>query len=68
MVKSTTETSKTGTLKAIPVNFPFNSGMTSPTALAAPVEDGMIFYADLPPLQSFLAKILYKNYKDYSKL
>lgn len=53
MVKSTTETSITGTLNAIPVNFPFNSGMTNPTALAAPVDDGMIFYIDLPPLQSF---------------
>lgn len=43
MVKSTTETSKTGTLKAIPVNFPFNSGITNPTALAAPVDDGIMF-------------------------
>ena len=42
-VKSTTETSGVGTLKAIPVSFPFNSGMTLPTAFAAPVEAGMIF-------------------------
>jgi len=28
--------------------------MTNPTALAAPVEDGIIFWEDLPPLQSFL--------------
>jgi hypothetical protein len=42
-VKSTTETSATGTLKAIPVNLPFNSGMTLPTALAAPVDEGMIY-------------------------
>jgi len=53
-VRSTTDTFKVGTLKAIPVNFPFNSGITSPTALAAPVELGMIFpLAALPPLQSF---------------
>jgi len=54
MVKSTTETSKVGTLNDIPVNFPFNSGMTNPTAFAAPVEEGMMLDADLPPLQSFL--------------
>lgn len=41
-VKSTTETLTVGTLKAIPVSLPFNSGITSPTALAAPVELGMI--------------------------
>ena len=53
-VRSTTDTFKVGTLKAIPVNFPFNSGITRPTALAAPVELGMIFpLAALPPLQSF---------------
>ncbi|EEQ40281.1 hypothetical protein CLUG_04410 [Clavispora lusitaniae ATCC 42720] len=38
---------------AIPVNLPFNSGITLPTALAAPVEDGMMLpEAVLPPLQS----------------
>jgi hypothetical protein len=43
-----------GTLKAIPVNFPFNSGNTNPTALAAPVVDGiMLVEAALPALQSF---------------
>ena len=43
-----------GTLKLIPVNFPFNSGKTSPTALAAPVEEGiMLVEAALPALQSF---------------
>jgi len=42
-VKSTTLTLRVGTLKAIPVNFPFNSLITSPTALAAPVDDGIIF-------------------------
>lgn len=43
-----------GTLKAIPVNFPFNSGKTKPTALAAPVVEGIILTeAALPALQSF---------------
>ena len=42
-VKSTTETLAVGTRKAIPVNFPFIDGNTLPTALAAPVDDGMIF-------------------------
>ena len=41
-------------LTAIPVSFPFNSGNTFPTALAAPVEAGIIFAKALrPPLQSF---------------
>lgn len=53
-VKSTTETLMVGTLKAIPVSFPFNSGKTNPTALAAPVVDGMMLVeAALPALQSF---------------
>ena len=52
-VKSTTETSKVGTLNDIPVSFPSSSGITLPTALAAPVEDGiMLPAAALPPLQS----------------
>lgn len=38
-VRSTTETSKVGTRIDIPVNLPFNSGMTLPTALAAPVDE-----------------------------
>lgn len=43
-----------GTLKDIPVNFPFNSGKTNPTALAAPVVEGiMLTEAALPALQSF---------------
>lgn len=43
-----------GTLKAIPVSFPFNSGKTNPTALAAPVDDGItLTEAALPALQSF---------------
>uniref|UniRef100_A0A1A9W349 Uncharacterized protein n=1 Tax=Glossina brevipalpis TaxID=37001 RepID=A0A1A9W349_9MUSC len=44
-VKSTTETLGVGTRKAIPVSLPFNSGITFPTALAAPVEAGMMFCA-----------------------
>ena len=44
-----------GILNAIPVNFPFNSGKTLPTALAAPVEEGMMFSKiPLPPRQSFI--------------
>mmetsp|Transcript_10564 Transcript_10564/g.21258 ORF Transcript_10564/g.21258 Transcript_10564/m.21258 type:complete len:300 (-) Transcript_10564:525-1424(-) len=54
-VTSTTETSGVGTRNAIPVNFPLSSGMTFPTAFAAPVEDGMMFCpAPRPPLQSLL--------------
>lgn len=42
-----------GTLNAIPVNFPLISGMTNPTAFAAPVDDGMMLAdAALPALQS----------------
>uniref|UniRef100_A0A8C0Z344 Uncharacterized protein n=1 Tax=Canis lupus familiaris TaxID=9615 RepID=A0A8C0Z344_CANLF len=40
-VRSTTDTLGVGTQKAMPVSFPFSSGMTLPTALAAPVEAGM---------------------------
>jgi hypothetical protein len=53
-VRSTQETSTVGTLKAIPVIFPFKSLITFPTALAAPVVEGMILReAALPALQSF---------------
>ena len=53
-VKSTTETLVVGTLKAIPVNFPLRDGITLPTALAAPVDDGITLHpAALPALQSF---------------
>src|SRR4051812_3696220 len=52
-VRSTTDTSGVGTRKAMPVSLPFNSGITLPTALAAPVEDGMMFWAaPRPPRQS----------------
>ena len=46
--------STVGTLNAIPVNFPFNDGITFPTAFAAPVDDGIIFAdAALPPSPIF---------------
>merc|ERR1719469_1840987 len=52
-VKSTTDTSGVGTRKAMPVSLPFTSGSTLPTALAAPVDDGMMFCdAQRPPRQS----------------
>merc|ERR1712070_144134 len=52
-VKSTTETSGVGTRNAIPVSFPLRDGITLPTALAAPVADGMMFCdAQRPPRQS----------------
>src|SRR5271166_585400 len=39
----------------MPVSFLFNSGITTPTALAAPVEDGMMFSRiPRPPRQSLL--------------
>src|SRR5512135_3843302 len=54
-VRSTTETSEVGTRKAMPVSFLFSSGITLPTALAAPVEDGMMFSRmPRPPRQSLL--------------
>ena len=43
--RSTTEPSGTGTLAAIPCRRPASSGSTTPTALAAPVEVGMMFSA-----------------------
>src|SRR5574339_695315 len=54
-VRSTTETSEVGTRKAMPVSFLLSSGITTPTALAAPVEDGMMFSRmPRPPRQSLL--------------
>ena len=52
-VKSTTDTSNVGTRIAIPVNLPAKDGIILPTALAAPVVEGMILpLAALPPRQS----------------
>ena len=54
-VRSTTDTSEVGTRNDIPVSLPLSSGRTLPTALAAPVEDGMMFSRiPRPPRQSFL--------------
>merc|ERR1719412_1153178 len=37
----------------MPVSLPFSSGSTTPTAFAAPVDDGMMFWeAHRPPRQS----------------
>merc|ERR1719451_53396 len=52
-VRSTTDTSGVGTRKAMPVRRPLSAGSTLPTALAAPVADGMMFWpAPRPPRQS----------------
>merc|ERR1719408_1020400 len=52
-VRSTTDTSGVGTRNAMPVSLPLSDGMTLPTALAAPVADGMMFWpAPRPPRQS----------------
>merc|ERR1719428_1816193 len=41
-VRSTTDTSTVGTRNAMPVSLPFMTGYAFATALAAPVEDGMM--------------------------
>ena len=41
-VKSTALTLGVGTLNAVPSNFPCYSGKTSPNALAAPVDVGIM--------------------------
>merc|ERR1719277_595187 len=47
------ETSGVGTRKAMPVSLPFTDGMTLPTALAEPVDEGIMFCdAQRPPRQS----------------
>merc|ERR1719163_2471518 len=52
-VRSTTETSGVGTRKAMPVSLPLSWGSTLPTAFAAPVAEGMMFWAaPRPPRQS----------------
>merc|ERR1719472_472661 len=52
-VRSTTDTSGVGTRKAMPVSLPLRAGSTLPTALAAPVAEGMMFWpAPRPPRQS----------------
>merc|ERR1719272_48970 len=54
-VRSTTETSAVGTRKAMPVSLPLSSGMTLPTALAAPVAAGMMFWPAPRPSRHPLA-------------
>src|ERR1043166_6445998 len=52
-VRSITDTSEVGTRKDMPVSLPLSSGITLPTALAAPVDDGMMFSRmPRPPRQS----------------
>merc|ERR1719379_2230040 len=52
-VMSTTDTSGVGTRKAMPVSLPLRPGSTLPTALAAPVDAGIMFWpAPRPPRQS----------------
>jgi hypothetical protein len=56
-VRSTTDTLDTGTRKAMPVSFPVRAGMTLPTALAAPVEAGIMFWcAPRPSRHSYKHK------------
>ena len=45
------ETSRVGTRRATPVSLPFSSGSTLPTALAAPVEVGMMLAAKARPMR-----------------
>ncbi|KAL0620995.1 hypothetical protein AAY473_009322 [Plecturocebus cupreus] len=53
-VRCVTDTLVVGTWKAMPVNFPFSSGRTLPTALAAPVDAGILFWrAPRPSHHSF---------------
>lgn len=52
-MRSTTDTSGTGTRNAIPVSLPFSSGMTLPTAFAAPVEAGITFWWAPRPSRHF---------------
>src|SRR5512134_1556762 len=50
-----TDTSEVGTRNDMPVSFLFSSGITTPTALAAPVLEGMMFSRmPRPPRQSLL--------------
>ena len=50
------ETSATGTRKDIPVSFPFKSGITFPTAFAAPVDEGIMLKHAALPLSSLSLK------------
>merc|ERR1719499_1290533 len=53
-VRSTTDTSIVGTRRAIPVSLPLTAGITLATALAAPVDEGIMLPDPArPPRQSF---------------
>ena len=56
-VRSTTDTSIVGTRKDMPVSLPLRSGITLPTALAAPVEDGMMFALPALPRRQFFLEL-----------
>merc|ERR550514_1822507 len=53
-VRSTTDTSTVGTRNAIPVSLPFMTGYALATALAAPVEDGMMLAEAARPARQSL--------------
>ena len=54
-MRSITDTSEVGTRNDMPVSFLLSAGMTTPTAFAAPVDDGMMFSRmPRPPRQSLL--------------
>merc|ERR1719265_16609 len=53
-VRSTTDTSTVGTRNAIPVSLPAITGYALATALAAPVEDGMMFAEAARPARQSL--------------
>mmetsp|Transcript_27197 Transcript_27197/g.50951 ORF Transcript_27197/g.50951 Transcript_27197/m.50951 type:complete len:246 (+) Transcript_27197:134-871(+) len=55
-VRSTTDTSGVGTRNAMPVSLPLVLGRTSPTALAAPVADGIMLQAAARPPRQSLAE------------
>merc|ERR1711920_579454 len=53
-VRSTTDTSTVGTRKAMPVSLPFMTGYAFATALAAPVDDGMMLAEAARPARQSL--------------
>merc|ERR1719174_888543 len=53
-VRSTTDTSTVGTRKAMPVSLPFMTGYAFATALAAPVEEGMMLAEAARPARQSL--------------
>lgn len=55
-VGSTTEILGVGTGKAMPLSFPFNSGVTLPTALMTPAESGIVFWAASQPSRHSIPK------------